>query len=87
MRAYIWWNNEDNDFKTVDGKCSSDLFRRIINDQNKIRSFTSSNFQQADIVVVNNAWNGFMKQLFYSYNQFLKTKVNKHFNDETYVQL
>ena len=80
--------NEDIEFKTLDGKRNYDLFRRIISDQNKVRSFTSPDFkyEEADILVVKNASNGFTKELFYSYNQFLKTKVKKHFSDDAYVQ-
>ena len=46
----------------------------------------ASKYEEADIEVVNNASNGFTKELFYSYNQFLKTKVKKHFSDDAYVQ-
>ena len=65
----------------------SERFRRIISDQNKVRSFTSPDFkyEEADIVVVNNASNGFTNG-FYSYNQFLKIKVKKHFSDDAYAQ-
>ena len=56
--------NEDIEFKTLDGKRNYDLFRRIISDQNKVRSFTSPDFkyEEADIVLVNNASNGFTKE-------------------------
>ena len=30
--------NEDDEFKTLDGKRNYDLFRRIISDQNKVKS-------------------------------------------------
>ena len=79
---------ENNEFKTLDGKCIYDLFIRIISDQNKVISLTTPDFkyEEADIVVVNNASNGFTKILFSSYNQFLKTKVKKHFSADAYVQ-
>ena len=45
----------------------SERFRRIISDQNKVRSFTSPDFKydEADILVVNNASNGFTKDVFF----------------------
>ena len=33
--------NEDNEFKTLDGKRNYDIFRRLMSDQNKVRSFNT----------------------------------------------
>ena len=43
----------------------------------KLEVLPDFKYEEADIVEVNNASNGFTKELFYSYNQFLKTKVKK----------
>jgi len=44
------------------------------------------NYEEADIIFINNVLDGFIKGLFYSYNQFLKSKIQKNFTDDVFTR-